>query len=134
MRTKLLLLTLILIGTTLGQPPPMEGRRNSKNMDAIRIWKLTEVLELSEEQVVTFLPLVQIHERQLKKIQTEIIALAKEGHALKEKGEVSQKQVDKFIEKYADKQNSVHEIKNEFIIATALRTSLLLQFIVTTTM
>ena len=77
MRTKLLLLTLILIGTSLGQPPQMDGRMNKQNMDAIRIWKLTEVLELSEEQVVTFLPLVQIHERKLKEIQSEIKLLAK---------------------------------------------------------
>jgi hypothetical protein len=55
----------------------MDGRMNKQNMDAIRIWKLTEVLELSEEQVVTFLPLVQIHERKLKEIQSEIKLLAK---------------------------------------------------------
>ena len=115
MRIKLLLLTFILVGTCLGQPPQREGRMNPQNMDAIRIWKLTEVLELTEDQVVSFLPLVQIHERKLKKIQTELIALAKEGHALMEKGDVSQKQVDKFMKKYVAKQAEVHKIKNDFI-------------------
>ena len=115
MRTKLLLLTLILIGTSLGQPPQMDGRMNKQNMDAIRIWKLTEVLELSEEQVVTFLPLVQIHERKLMEIQSEIKVLAKEAYALRKKGDVTQKQVDVYIRKYAEKQSEVHKIKNDFV-------------------
>ncbi len=115
MRIKILLLTFILVGTCMGQAPRGEGRMNPQNMDAIRIWKLTEVLELTEDQVVSFLPLVQIHERQLKKIQNELISLAKEGHELMEKGDVSQKQVDKFINKYGDKQAEVHKIKTDFI-------------------
>ncbi|NQV42041.1 MAG: hypothetical protein HQ506_06770 [Candidatus Marinimicrobia bacterium] len=115
MRTKLLFLTIVLIGTSLGQPPQMEDRRNPQNMDAIRIWKLTEVLELTEDQVVTFLPLVQIHERKLKEIQGEIRTLAKDAYALREKGEVNQKQVDKFLKQYAEKQQDVFKIKNDFI-------------------
>ncbi|MCF7825892.1 MAG: hypothetical protein K9M55_11295 [Candidatus Marinimicrobia bacterium] len=117
MRTKLLLLTLFLVGTSLGQPPEMEGHMNPQNMDAIRIWKLTEVLELTEEQVVTFLPLVQIHERQLREIQGEIKALSKEAYAVMEKGDVTQKQVDKFIKSYADKQSEIYKIKNDFVKA-----------------
>ena len=116
MRTKLLILTIVLVGSSLGQPPQMEGRRNPQNMDAIRIWKLTEVLELTEDQVVTFLPLIQIHERKLKQIQAEIKLLAKDAHALMEKGEVDQKQVDKFLKEYVEKQKKVSKIKNDFII------------------
>ena len=114
MRTKLLFLTIILIGSSLGQPP-MEGRGHPQNMDAIRIWKLTEVLELTEDQVVTFLPLVQIHERKLKEIQSEIRVLAKDAHALMEKGNVTQKQVDIYLKEYAEKQRVVFKIKNDFI-------------------
>jgi len=115
MRTRLLLLTLFLVGHCLAQPPEMEGRMNSQNMDAIRIWKLTEVLELTEDQVSTFLPLVQIHERRLREIQREIKALSREAYAAMEKGEVSQKEVDKFIKSYAEKQAETYKIKNEFI-------------------
>ncbi len=115
MRAKLLLFTIILIGTSLGQPPPREGGMKSQNMDAIRIWKLTEVLELTEDQVVTFLPLVQIQDRKLRKIQSEMVALSKEARAVREKGDVSQKQVDKFIKKYAEKQSQIHKIKNDFV-------------------
>ncbi len=115
MRAKILVLSLILIGSCLAQPPEMDGRMKKQNMDAIRIWKLTEVLELSEEQVVTFLPLVQIHERKLKEINGEIRVLAKEAYLLKEKGDVSQKQVDKFTKKYAAKHSEAQKIKSEFI-------------------
>lgn len=115
MRTKLLFLTIVLIGTALGQRPQMDGGRNPQNMDAIRIWKLTEVLELTEDQVVTFLPLVQIHERKLKEIQSEIRTLAKEAYALMEKGDVNQKQVDRYLKQYAEKQSEVFKIKNDFI-------------------
>ena len=115
MRTRILLLTIVLMGTSLGQPPQMEGRMNPQNMDAIRIWKLTEVLELTEEQVVTFLPLVQIHERQLKQVQGEIRTLAKDAQLLRKKGDVTQKQVDKFMNRYSEKQNEIYKIKNDFV-------------------
>lgn len=108
-------LILTLAGTTMGQPPPMDVGMSPKNMEAVRIWKLTEVLELSEDQVLTFLPLVQIHERELKKVQKEIVVLAKETHVLLEKGDVSQKEVDKYIKMYTGKQNEIHKIKNNFV-------------------
>lgn len=115
MRIKIVLLILTLVGATLGQPPPMDGGMSPKNMEAVRIWKLTEVLELTEDQVITFLPLVQIHERELKKVQKEIVVLAKETHVLLEKGDVSQKEVNKYIKMYMGKQNEIHKIKNDFV-------------------
>jgi len=115
MRIKLLFITIILSAVALGQAPPREGRMNPQSMDAIRIWKLTEVLKLSEDQVITFLPLVQIHERRLKEIQGEMKDLMKEAHALMEKGDVSQKQVDKFTKRYLEKQGEGRKIKEEFI-------------------
>ncbi len=88
---------------------------NPQNMDAIRIWKLTESLELTEDQVTTFLPLVQIHERELREIQAEMVALSKEATEAVKKGDLSQKEVDKFIKKYSSKQGEIHKIKDDFI-------------------
>lgn len=115
MRIKLILISLVLLSSALGQPPNGDMPRSKQNMDAIRIWKLTEALELTEEQVSTFLPLVQIHERELKAAQREMGSLIKEGRALLDEKEVSQKEVDKFIKKYMARQAEVHEIKNDFI-------------------
>jgi hypothetical protein len=44
-----------------------------------------------------------------------MVALSKEAHAVREKGDVNQKQVDKFIKKYAEKQSQIHKIKNDFV-------------------
>jgi hypothetical protein len=41
--------------------------------------------------------------------------LAKEAYALRKKGDVTQKQVDVYIRKYAEKQSEVHKIKNDFV-------------------
>jgi predicted nuclease with TOPRIM domain len=84
-------------------------------MDAVRIWKLTEVLELTEEQTMTFLPQVQIHERKLRGIQKELESLSIEGQKLRKQKNISQKEVNKLIQQYTDKQKQVHMIKQEFI-------------------
>ena len=115
MRNYTWLIFVLMLGNSLAQEPPDVGGFSPKNMDAVRIWKLTEVLELSEDQVATFLPLVQIHERKLRDIQKEMVALAKEGHKLMDDGEVSQKDVDKLIKKYSAKQDEVNQIKNDFL-------------------
>jgi len=115
MRIKILITLLLVLGSSLGQPLPREGRMDDRNMDAIRIWKLTEVLELTEDQVVTFLPLVQVHERELKAIHKELMTLSKEAHADMEADEVTQKEVDKYLKQYVDKQNEIIKIKNDFV-------------------
>jgi len=114
MRIKLLFL-LTLIGFTLGQPGPPAQTNPPQNMDAIRIWKLTEVLELTEEQTITFLPLVQIHERKLRAAQHEIQKLTKQGYQLMKQDDLSQQDVNKLIKRYAAKQETIFQIKEEFI-------------------
>jgi hypothetical protein len=115
MRKHILVLFILILGSSLAQGPQGDKGFGPQSMDAVRIWKLTEILELTEDQVTTFLPLVQIHERKLREIQKEMVALAKEGHKLMDDGEVSQKDVDKLIKKYSAKQDEVHQIKNDFL-------------------
>ena len=115
MQAKVLLILVILVGTSWAQGPMGEGGMSPRNMDAIRIWKLTEVLQLTEEQVVSFLPLVQIHERELRGIQKELVALSKETEKYLENEDVSQKEVDKLIKKYSDKLDQIHKIKHDFL-------------------
>jgi len=115
MQLRSLLLIMVLIGTSLGQPPPGDEPMHHPNMDAIRIWKLTEVLELNEDQVAGFLPMVQIHERKLREVQKELVALSREARDMHDKGEVSQKEVDAYIRKFEEKQAEIHKIKSDFI-------------------
>ena len=123
MLNKILATLLLVGGITLAQgPPPRQEYRplsapdyKPQNMDAVRIWRLTEVLELTEDQTVTFLPMIQIQERKLRQVQQEMEQLSKQGRKLLDKDNISQKNVDKLIKQYAQKQDEMHRIKREFI-------------------
>jgi len=115
MSKKIYLLSIIMVGLVAAQSPPAHAGFKPQNMDAVRIWKLTEVLELTEDQTVTFLPLVQIHERKLRAIQEEIQDLTHSTRELLKKGDISQKDVDKMIKRYNDKHAEVFKIKRDFI-------------------
>ncbi|MCF7823805.1 MAG: hypothetical protein K9N35_06485 [Candidatus Marinimicrobia bacterium] len=115
MRNSMKTLALILILGISIQAQSRGKGMHPHNMDAIRIWRLVEVLELTEDQTLTFLPMIQIHERKLKEAQKEFEALDHEGEALLKKGSVSQEEVNKLILKYNDSQKKMHDIKHEFI-------------------
>jgi Spy/CpxP family protein refolding chaperone len=112
---KTALLVLLTAGMCLGQPGPAAGGGPPPNLDAIRIWKLTEALKLTEEQTVTFLPLVQIHERKLREAQREIQGITAEGRNLLKQENISQKDVDKLIKRYTAKQTEIFRIKQDFV-------------------
>ena len=114
MRYKILVILLLITGGVLAQDSPSDDY-GPKNMDAIRIWKLTEALELTEEQTVTFLPLVQIHEREIREKLVELKALTRESRKALKDGDVTQKDVDKMIQAYSDKQDEIYKIKDDFI-------------------
>lgn len=115
MRYNILIILLLTVGSILAQGPPPQGMGGPQNMDAVRIWKLTEILELTEEQIVTFLPLVQVHERKLRAVQREIQDLMVEGRKLLEQENISQKEVDKMIKRYSNKYDQIYKIKQDFI-------------------
>ncbi|NQV14067.1 hypothetical protein HQ531_01315 [bacterium] len=115
MPNKALILLLIFWGLSLGQsPPPGEGK-NHQNMEAIRVWKLTETLELTEDQVNKFLPLINIHERKIRAVQKEIDELSNQAGELRAKGDISQKDADRLIKLYSDKMDEIHKIKYDFM-------------------
>jgi len=115
MRNLIKFLVPIVLTASFAQAQPPDDASRPQNMDAVRIWKLVEVLELTEEQSLLFLPIVQIHERELREAQKEANQLNMEGQNLLKKGDVSQEDVDKMIQKYADRQKKMHEIKHDFI-------------------
>ena len=104
-----------MVSMALGQGAPDKREMNPRNMDAIRIWKLTEILELNEDQTLRFLPLVQIHERQIQQAHKEMEAMREKVDLALEKEKLSQKDADKLINLYIEKQNEVHKIKHDFI-------------------
>lgn len=101
------LLAICLSAQLFGQP--------DKNMDAMRIWKMTEVLELNEEQSMKFLPALQIHERELRSIQGKMVELYKKNQQFLEKEDLNQKAIDGQIFIYLKYQNEMHAMRQEFI-------------------
>jgi len=115
MKPKLIILTLFLVVSGLVAQSRGNMDMSPQNMDAVRIWKLTEVLELTEDQTVSFLPIVQIHERNLRDKQKELINIGKTAKELLEKEDLTQKEVDKILKQYTSKHAEMAEIKQEFI-------------------
>ncbi len=114
MRLKSCLVMLIMVSAMYAHPGQSMDR-TPKNMDAVRIWKLTEVLELTEDQTVSFLPIVQIHERKLRETQRELNAIGKNAQSLLESEDLSQKEVDKILKEYMKKNAELMSIKEDFI-------------------
>jgi len=111
---KMLLIWVILTASLLAQPgPPGEGPRG--DMDAIRIWKLTESLELTEEQITTFIPAMQLHERKMRELQREMMKEMREIHAKASKEDLSQKDVDAVLKRYLEMQAEMDKTKSTFI-------------------
>ena len=118
MRMKVHLGILLLIGSLLAQPGPgmgMDGPPPGKNIEAMRIWRLTEVLELNEDQVTTFIPLLQIQERKIRDLQDEIDKLGNAGYELLQQEKVSQKEVDKLMQKYLEKHAEMNALRADFL-------------------
>ncbi len=114
MRLKSCLVMLIMVSAMYALPGQSMDR-TPKNMDAVRIWKLTEVLELTEDQTISFLPIVQIHERKLRETQRELNAIGKNAQSLLESEDLSQKEVDKILKEYMKKNAELMSIKEDFI-------------------
>jgi len=105
-RSLIVFITFALAGVAIAQPP---GR-----LDAVRIWQMTEVLELTEEQTATFLPALQIHERALKKMQEKMHAMYKANQKLLEQNDLSQREVDKILKTYSKMQDEMHSLRQDF--------------------
>jgi len=109
-----ILMLLLMGGSLLQAQPPGKGPR-SHNMEAVRIWRLVEVLELTEDQTVKFLPMVQIHERKLRAAQQEIELLTEKSEKLLAQPTISQEDVNKMIRQYTERQKKMHAIRQEFM-------------------
>ncbi len=91
-------------------PPPMEpmmhpgqqggpGPRHSpRQASMVRMWKLTEYLELTEEQAEKFFPRTRAHRDEMQKIREQRRELHQEFVKKIESGKVSRRNTKKFID------------------------------------
>ena len=91
---------LIATGLLLAQPgkPKGPGGQYSERMEMMMIWKLTDHLELSEDQAEKFFPVMRVHQKELMEIRKEEKELFYPTFTKVKKGEkVSKSDVNKLL-------------------------------------
>lgn len=94
-----------------GQPPYMQPR----NMEAVKIYKLTQVLNLTDDQITKFIPALQKHEAEVRKEQENMRTILEEGRALLNADEMNQKDASKFIDRVTSQQAKIQNLNQDFL-------------------
>ena len=119
MKRTIIILSLLAISLVWAQPGP-EGEpgldfQPPKNMEAVKIYKLTQVLNLTDDQITTFIPAMQKHEQAVREEQKKLRELMGEGRTLLNGNEVNQKDVDKFMDKVNSQQAKIQSLNQDFL-------------------
>ncbi len=96
------LIVLVPIMFVMAQPPRGDWEKDDrKSMKTMNIWKLTEELELTEEQAEKFFPKFRTHQDKMEKIRKEgKDALKPIFETLKDGKDVSDKDLDAALKKF----------------------------------
>ena len=90
---------------------------SKKNMKIMMKWKLTEYLDLGEEQAEKFFPKMNSHEKDIKKINDQIKALRIEMERQIESG-VSDKKINREnIEKIQELEQTKLSLKSKYLLS-----------------
>ena len=90
---------------------------SKKNMKIMMKWKLTEYLDLGEEQAEKFFPKMNTHEKDIKKINDQIKALRIEMERQIESG-VSDKNINREnIEKIQELEQKKLSLKSKYLLS-----------------
>ena len=90
---------------------------SKKNMKIMMKWKLTEYLDLGEEQAEKFFPKMNSHEKDIKKINDQIKALRIEMERQIESG-VSDKKINREnIEKIQELEQKKLSLKSKYLLS-----------------
>lgn len=107
------------VGALYAQPPNMMPMHQPpEQLETLRIWKMTEFLDLSEEQAARFFPALQTHREKIRAIDSTEIALRQSIAEKLQNGPVDQEYVDAHIAKITDLQRQKMEAETTFLKAT----------------
>lgn len=119
---KMLLLMIVILAPALlsAQPPGMRGQKKHprrEQIEILRIWKMTEELDLTEEQAGNFFPRLRADDKNIEKLEVERQSIFQELHREAMRGGIDGKVLDKKIERISvieEKilRNRVNFIKN----------------------
>lgn len=97
------------------QPRTMHPDQMRERVNAMKIWKLTEYLELTEEQAGVFFVRLREHEAEVADINRRKRQLYEEFQKLIDEGTVKSKDVDRYFEEIAELDLSHAELRRQHI-------------------
>jgi len=96
-------------------PAPDMGYMPPRNVEAVRIYKLTQALNLTDVQITTFIPALQKHEQAVREEQKKLMTIMDEGRTLFNEDQMSQKEVNKFMDKVNGQQARIQTMNQDFL-------------------
>lgn len=117
-KTTLTLLLLFMIGTLAAQPgrPGGPGGQYGERMEMMMIWKLTDHLELTQDQAEKFFPSMRAHQKQVLKIRKEEKELFTPVYKKVKKGEdISKAEANKLLNKVATYEQKRSKARIDFV-------------------
>lgn len=107
---KIILLSLLLIGVGLSMPP-----HDSEKARMLMKWKMTEYLDITEEQGDKFFPRLNSFQKKHTSIRKQIGELFDEVEELIDDGKVKLKSVEKIKNQINDLEHQKHELRMNFL-------------------
>jgi Spy/CpxP family protein refolding chaperone len=95
-------------------PPPERMEQVRKDIENMRIWKMTQYLELSTEQSTKFFPLFNDFQRKREKLEGERGEMMRQLGELVDSESVSESKIKKLMSDLAKNQQKMFELPQEF--------------------
>jgi Spy/CpxP family protein refolding chaperone len=117
-KTTIVITSIIGIGLLLAQPgkPRGPGGQYSERMEMMMIWKLTDHLELTQDQAEKFFPSMRAHQKQVLKIRKEEKELFTPVYKKVKKGEdISKAEANKLLNKVATYEQKRSKARIDFV-------------------
>jgi|FLOH01.1.fsa_nt_gi competence protein ComGC len=107
---------IVLLGMSvmlMAQRPDMFEEK--RNIEAMRIYRLIDVLDLSDSQVDAFIPALKKHDKKIKELRDSKADAIRDGRKLYDEESLSQKQVDKLFQTLNKIDSDINQERQKFI-------------------
>ncbi len=120
----LLILLTVFISQPLAQPGPGfrpgEGRgpgheKMRERIKTIKIWQLTEAVDLTTEQSEKFFPIYNKHQNGREKLEEEKLSLLRKLGEMTEKSDISDSEIKKTLDELTEIDNRLIGLRKNFI-------------------